>query len=111
MVALRNLNSICSNRLVAKAIPAQIACRLLGNSANPCKLDGLCKISEKTGVWSFYTIILAILTVVFFLVFWALRITRASKLISLLAKIVIPPFKWLSYSFASLYKFYKNLPF
>lgn len=111
MVPLRNLNQTCSSRSVANAIPAQIACRLLGNTKKPCQLDNLCKATEKVGVWSFYAAIASVVSLAFILIFWVLRITRASKLLHIVSRVLMPPFKWLSYSYAALYNFYKNLPF
>jgi hypothetical protein len=111
MVPLSKLNKLCSKRYVAKAIPAQIACRLLGNEKLPCQLDNLCKACEKSGVWLFYAAFIAVFSAIFFIIFWLLRLTRISKILNLLSKIIVPPFKWLSYCFAGIYNFYKNLPF
>jgi len=111
MVLLKKLNKICSLRPVSRAIPAQIACRLLGNDKSPCPLDPICKPCEKSGVWLFYATIAGALSLVFLVIFWVLRITRLQKLLNWLFRLVSPPFKWLCYSFAGLYNFYRNLPF
>lgn len=111
MVLLKHLNKICASRPVARAVPAQVACRILGNKTGPCQLDPLCRPCEKTGVWLFYSAFLGAFGLAFFVIFWLLRITRIQKLLGWLFRLIAPPFKWLSYSFASLYNFYKNLPF
>jgi hypothetical protein len=111
MVLLKHLNSICSKRPVAKAIPAQIACRILGNKIKPCQLDAICKPCEKTGVWLFYTIFLLAFSLIFLVIFWILRITRIQKLLGWGFRLISPPIKWLCTTVAGLHQFYRNLPF
>lgn len=111
MVLLKYLNKICAARPVSHAIPAQIACRLMGNRTGPCQLDPICKPCEKTGVWLFYSAVVGAFSLAFFVIFWFLRLTRIQKLLGLIFRIIAPPFKWLCYSFAGLYNFYRNLPF
>jgi hypothetical protein len=111
MVQLKFLNQICCKRPVSRAIPAQIACRLLGNRSAPCKLDPICKPSEKFGVWLFYSAIAGVLGLIFLVLFWFLRVTRIQKLLNWVFAFFYPPFKWLCYSFAGLHNFYRNLPF
>lgn len=97
--------------MVARAIPAQVACRILGNPEKPCQLDPLCKPSEKFGVWLFYSAFALAAGSIFFLIFWILRITRIEKLIGFFARLVIPPIKWLANIASGMINFYKNLPF
>ncbi len=111
MVLLKNLNSECAGRPVARAIPAHLACRLLGNSLKPCQLDALCRPCGKTGVWLFYSVLLAAVCLTFFVIFWFLRITRLSKLLNLIAGMFFPPLKWLANLFSAALHFYRNLPF
>lgn len=111
MVKLKELNKTCKSRPVSHAIPAQTACRILGNRIKPCPLDPVCKPCNKTGVWLFYAAFAGAFTTVFFIVFWFLRITRIQKLLSWAFRFFAPPFKWLAYSLAGLHNFYKNLPF
>lgn len=111
MVQLRKLNNVCAARPVARAIPAQIVCRILGSSIKPCQLDQLCKPCEKTGVWLFYSAFLVVFSLAFLVVFWVLRVTRLSKLLWIFSALLIPPCKWLATSFAAMVNFYRNLPF
>lgn len=111
MVLLKNLNKECVTRAVSRAIPAHIACRLLGNSQKPCALDPVCKPCNKTGVWLFYSSFLTAICLSFLLLFWVLRITKLSLILNLFAAIIIPPCKWLSNCLAAIVNFYRNLPF
>ncbi|NCB39404.1 MAG: hypothetical protein EOM80_11610 [Erysipelotrichia bacterium] len=111
MVALKNLNKVCKTRPVARAVPAQIVCRLLGNTLKPCQLDLICKPCGKNGAWIFYSSIVVGLAIAFFAIFWVLKITRLSKLLDLAARMILPPLKWLSLCFAAAVNFYRNLPF
>ncbi len=111
MVPLKNLNRDCAARPVSRAIPAHIACRLLGNTLKPCQLDSICRPCEKTGVWLFYSAFLVAFCAAFFVIFWALRVTRLSKLLGFIGRILLPPFKWLANCFAAMVHFYRNLPF
>ena len=111
MVPLRNLNQTCSNRPVSRAIPAQIACRLLGNTLSPCQLDAICRPCEKTGVWLFYSAFIVGAALLFLALFWVLRITRLSRVLGWLTSFLIPPLKWAGNCFAAIVNFYRNLPF
>lgn len=111
MVLLKKLNKECASRPVSRAIPAHIACRLLGNTLKPCQLDAICRPCGNVGVWLFYSTFLVAFGVIFFIVFWLLRITRLSKLLNMLAGLALPPIKWLGNMFAGMVKFYRNLPF
>ncbi len=111
MVLLKHLNGECASRPVSRAIPAHIACRLLGTSLKPCQLDAICRPCGKTGVWLFYSAFLAAFCLVFFVIFWFLRLTRLAKILNLLVAMLWPPFNWLSNCFAAAVKFYRNLPF
>lgn len=111
MVLLKKLNQICANRHVSRAIPAHVACRVLGNEEKPCVLDPICKPCDKTGVWLFYSIISTAAAIVFVVLFWLLRLTRLHKPLGFLFNLLIKPFSWLFLSFAHLRKFYRQLPF
>ncbi|HNX76508.1 MAG TPA: hypothetical protein PLM07_10560 [Candidatus Rifleibacterium sp.] len=111
MVLLKNLNQECAVRPVSRAIPAHIACRLLGNSIKPCHLDTLCRPCSKSGVWLFYSGLLLAGCSLFFVVFWFLRVTRLSRLLGPLAALLLPPLNWLAQCFAAAYNFYRKLPF
>lgn len=111
MVLLKHLNKICRLRPVSHAIPAQVACRLMGNKNAPCQLDPICKPCTKTGVWLFYATFTGIFASLFFVIFWLLRITRIQKLLGFIFRMFAPPIKWACYSIAGMYNFYRNLPF
>lgn len=111
MVPLRHLNQTCSKRPVARAIPAQIACRLLGNKLSPCQLDAICRPCEKTGVWLFYSAFVVGAALLFLALFWILRITRLSWVLSWFSALLMPPLKWIGNCFAAAVNFYRNLPF
>jgi hypothetical protein len=111
MVPLRELNQICSKRPVAHAIPAQIACRLLGNRLTPCQLDKICRPCEKTGVWLFYSAFLIGFILLFLTLFWVLRVTRLSRVLGWFSSLLLPPAKWVANCFAAAVNFYRNLPF
>lgn len=94
MVPLKRLNSICAARPVARTIPSQVACRLLGNTEKPCVLDPVCKPVEARGLWVFYGSLALGATGGFCVLFWILRVTRASRLLGLLLRVALPPVQW-----------------
>jgi hypothetical protein len=111
MVLLKNLNKICSKRNISHAIPAQIACRILGNKTRPCALDPLCKKAALKGVWLFYIAFVAGISIFFLITFWVLRITRLQFLIKYAFRLLAPPTAWICKWMAKGYNFYRNLPF
>ncbi len=94
MVKLFALNSVCLKRLVARSIPSQVACRLLGNTNSPCLLDRICSKSDSKGLSFFYGVLGGILLGTLVLGFWLLRITRLSKLLGLFGRVILPPLAW-----------------
>lgn len=111
MVLLDYLNSICSKRTVAQSRPSQILCRLLGNTYKVCVLDPICLPVEKKGICFFYSVLGIAAVFVFVSIFWLLRVTRLSKLLNLVSRVVLPPFKWLVSLGIHLKNFYDGLPF
>ncbi len=104
MVKLRDLNRTCAERPVSRAIPAQVACRLLGNNTKPCPLDALCKPANKHGVWFFYSMLGAIACAGLMTAFWVLHITRIGWLLTLLGRIILPPVRWVVSAVIAIYQ-------
>ncbi|HEY9069095.1 MAG TPA: hypothetical protein VIV61_02505 [Candidatus Ozemobacteraceae bacterium] len=94
MVRLDRLNRECSGRPVSHAAPAQVACRVLGNEAFPCRLDPVCRPAGAHGVWFFYTAIAGSAAAAFVVLWWMLRLTRLSRLLDLVTGLIWPPLKW-----------------
>ena len=94
MVKLRDLNRECSARPVSRAVPAQVACRLLGNNTKPCPLDALCKPAGKHGVWFFYSVLASVACTALLISFWVLHITRLGWVLSLIGRVLLPPLRW-----------------
>lgn len=111
MVPLRDLNRTCAERPASQRFPAQILCRILGNSIKPCFLDRLCRPCEKHGLWVLYTSLTAIGMAVFCLLFWTLRLTRISKVLALLWKIVFTPILWFIQSILAAKRCYDSIIF
>ena len=111
MVPLRDLNRTCAARPAARRFPAQVLCRLLGNTARPCRLDPVCKPSEKHGLWVLYGSLGAAAAAGLCLVFWVLRITRASRLLGLGLRVVLPPVQWALGSIVTARRWYDSLFF
>lgn len=95
MVRIDHLNRECAARPVARAVPAQVACRVLGNETGPCNLDHVCRPAGKYGVWFFYTTIAGATAGVFIVIWWLLRVTRLSRLLGFITGLLWPPLQWL----------------
>lgn len=104
MVKLRDLNRICAERPVSRAVPAQVTCRLLGNNTKPCPLDALCKPAGKRGVWFFYSMLSAVAFAGLLCGFWVLRVTRVGWLISLVSRLLLPPLHWALSAVIAIYR-------
>lgn len=102
MVRLDHLNRECASRPVSHAVPAQVACRVLGNDARPCKLDPVCKPAGKHGIWLFYASLTGAAAGAFIVVWWLLRVTRLSRVLGFFTGLLWPPLKWLC---SSLWRF------
>lgn len=111
MVPLRELNSTCAARPAARRFPAQILCRLLGNRARPCLLDPACRPSAQHGLWVLYACLAAGGTAAFCLVYWVLRLTRLSRLLGLLGRLVLPPVRWGVEAIVTTKRWYDSLFF
>jgi hypothetical protein len=94
MIPLSRLNKICLTRLVSRTVPAQVACRLLGNDRGPCVIDKICAPCDKHGAWFLYGVLLTGLLVAFLGLFWVLRLTRLSRVLGLILRIFSPPLRW-----------------
>jgi hypothetical protein len=81
MVLLKYLNSLCRPRIVATTAPAQVACRLLGNTEKPCTLDPLCRHTQTRGISFFYAVWVTVFSAVFLFLYWGFRLTRLSFLV------------------------------
>ena len=110
MVRLDRLNRICARRIVARTVPAHIACRLLGNSTTPCLLDKICAPVETKGLWYFYSILLLGAMVAFLGAFWVMRITRLGRVLAFFARLLVPPLKWIAGVIAAIKAFFDGLP-
>ncbi len=102
MIRLDHLNRECAARPVSHAVPAQVACRVLGNGAKPCKLDHVCRPVANHGVWFFYTTLAGASAAVFIIVWWVLRLTRLSRLLGLVTGLLWPPLLWIASGLRSL---------
>ena len=109
MVKLRDLNRICRERVIAAHVPAQVTCRLLGNSQVPCPIDKLCQETDKRGILLYLSLLFATSLLAFGTVFWALRITYVGRVLGFLGNILLPPLKWLGQAFGLLYQGYQFL--
>lgn len=109
MIPLRDLNHLCAERTVARSIPAQIVCRLLGNAIKPCPCDPLCKPANTHGVWFFYSVLTAMSFAALMLTFWLLHITRIGWVLSLVGRLLLPPLRWAIGAGAALYRFFVYL--
>lgn len=110
MVRIKNLSNECKKRPVSRAIPAQVACRLLGNSKKPCILNLACKPSLRYGALFFYGIAVPFLTIALSFFCKVLQTTRLYRPLAYMIVFVLKPFKLIVYSLASVLKFYKELP-
>lgn len=93
MVRIDRLNAECSKRVVSRAIPAQIACRLLGNEEAPCPLDPVCRPADRHGIGLLYGAVAGGLFLLFLMGFWVLRITRFSRILGWCWAILFPPLR------------------
>ncbi len=94
MVRLDHLNRECAARPVSQAVPAQVACRVLGSETGPCRLDPVCRPAGKHGVWLFYTSLAGAAAGAFIFAWWLLRVTRLSRLLGFFVGLLWPPFQW-----------------
>ncbi len=111
MVRMDKLNEICNLRRISKAVPAQVTCRILGNDEKPCVIDKLCQLTDKNGIWFYYGALLGIGSSALFLIFWFLRITRLSKVLSVIFSLMWPPVKWAIFSVFYVKELFDSLDF
>ena len=110
MIVLDELNRFCASRVVANDRPAQVLCRLLGNRVKPCSADPLCRVCDRKGVWVLYSALSGAILLVFFVMFWLLRVTRLSRVLGAVGYIFIPPLRWAFTCLAEMKRFYNGLP-
>ncbi|MBF0500620.1 MAG: hypothetical protein HQM09_10850 [Candidatus Riflebacteria bacterium] len=109
MVRLDSLNAECARRRLARAFPAQIACRIFGNKSKPCQLDPICRPSEKHGPVLFYTIISAAAILLFIAGYWIARLTGVALILRLLRRLFLPPLRMLAVVFRDMKSLYDSL--
>ncbi|NLM17575.1 MAG: hypothetical protein GX221_07650 [Candidatus Riflebacteria bacterium] len=97
MIKLYDLNDECIKRKAASERPAQLFCRLFGNSEKPCFLNKLCKPAETSslGINAFYLNLTGASFILFVLLYWLIKLLRLSTLLEKLLKILLPPVTFL----------------
>ena len=110
MIKISYLNKECRNRIVANTIPAQILCRLLGDSKKTCPLNKICKPSDEKGMGYFYGVLIGSILGIYIILYWIIKIMHLQKPLSWLGIIIMKPLKPVFFGLAYIMKFYKGLP-
>jgi hypothetical protein len=111
MVRLDELNGTCAARVVARARPSQVACRVTGNRRGPCALDPICAPADRLGLWVFYGALTTAGCLALTIVFWVLRLTRIGRLLGFAGRFFLPPVRWGLGMLGAAKRFYDGLPF
>ncbi len=91
MVPLYRLAAACKTRRAATVFPAQIVCRVLGNTEKPCPADPVCRPAETHGLTLFYAALGAGAFGIGLCCYWLLRFTGIAWLLRLLLRPLWPP--------------------
>lgn len=109
MVRIDRLNADCSKRAASRAVPAQIACRILGSDTKPCPLDPVCRPADRHGMALFYGAFAGVFLFGFLGIFWLLRITRVSRVLGWVWAFLYPPVRIMAQSANQARHFWNDL--
>lgn len=95
MVKLSELFGECRDRRMARAVPAQIVCRVLGAAGRPCAIDAICRFLERRGLGWFYGGVALATLLLAGAIWWALRGLRLAGAVAWVGRVILPPCRWL----------------